>query len=133
MPPRISEHTEQSRFFAVLRRLKHPWAQYAFAIPNGFLDSKSKRIRAWREGVLSGTPDVFIPFPSNGFCGLFLEFKAQGGTLSEAQREFLAYARSAGYKAEVVFSLRQALEVLKGYAEDGSLEPAEFVGRPKAS
>jgi len=34
-----------------------------------------------------------------------------------AQKEFLAYARSVGYKAEVVFSLREALEVLKGYAE----------------
>lgn len=117
MASRISEHTEQSRFFAVLRRLKQPWAQYAFAIPNGFLDSKAKRIRAWKEGMLSGTPDVFIPFPSKGFHGLFIEFKAHGGTLSMAQKEFLAYARSVGYKAEVVFSLREALEVLKGYAE----------------
>jgi hypothetical protein len=114
-----SEHLEQSRFFAVLRRLKQPWAKYAFAIPNGFLDSKSKRIRAWREGMLSGTPDVFVPLPSKGFHGLFIEFKAQGGTLSMAQKEFLAYARSTGYKAEVVFSLRQALEVLKDYAEPG--------------
>jgi hypothetical protein len=57
--------------------------------------------------------------PSKGFHGLFIEFKAQGGTLSMAQKEFLAYARSVGYKAEVVFSLRQALTVLKDYAEPG--------------
>lgn len=112
-----SEHTEQSRFFAILRRLKHPVAPYAFAIPNGFLDSKSKRIRAWKEGVLSGAPDVFIPFPAKGFHGLFLEFKKDGGRVSEAQSSFLNYAHSVGYKAEVVFSLREALQTLKDYIE----------------
>lgn len=117
MAPRVKEHTEQSRFFAVLRRLKHPVAPYAFAVPNGFLDTKSKRIKAWREGVVAGTPDAFIPFPSNGFHGLFLEFKAKGGTLSLPQKDFLNYARSTGYKAEVVFSFKEALSVLKDYLE----------------
>jgi hypothetical protein len=117
MPKRVSEHTEQSRFFAVLRRVKHPVAPYAFAVPNGFLDTKSKRIRAWKEGMVSGVPDAFIPFPSNGLHGLFIEFKAKGGTLSLPQEEFLNYARSVGYKAEVVFSLREALTVLKDYLE----------------
>lgn len=119
MAPRVSEHTEQSRFFAVLRRLEaqYPQLKWAFAIPNGFLDSKSKRIRAWREGVVSGVSDVFIPWPHKGFCGLFLEFKASGGRVSDTQAEFLATVRSRGYKAEVVYSLRQALEVLKDYIE----------------
>jgi len=117
MASRVSEHTEQSRFFAVLRRIKHPVAPWAFAIPNGFLDTKAKRIRAWKEGVLSGVPDIFIPFPSNGLHGLFIEFKAKGGTLSLPQKEFINYARSTGYKAEVVFSLREALSVLKDYLE----------------
>lgn len=92
-------------------------APYAFAIPNGFLDTKSKRIRAWKEGMVSGVPDVFIPFPSNGLHGLFIEFKAKGGTLSIPQEAFLNYARSTGYKAEVVFSLKEALQVLKAYLE----------------
>lgn len=92
-------------------------APYAFAIPNGFLDTKAKRIRAWREGVVSGAPDTFIPFPSKGFHGLFIEFKAKGGALSIGQDSFLNYARSTGYKAEVVFSLKEALLVLKNYLE----------------
>lgn len=97
--------------------MKHPVALWAFAIPNGFLDTKSKRIRAWKEGVLSGVPDTFIPFPSKGFHGLFIEFKAKGGAISMPQEAFLNYARSTGYKAEVVFSLREALQVLKEYLE----------------
>jgi hypothetical protein len=117
---RPSEHLEQSRFFAVVRRLehKHPELKWAFAIPNGFLDSRSKRIRAWQEGVTSGVSDVFVPFPSQGFHGLFLEFKRQGGRVTSAQQEFLNTVRSRGYKAEVVFGLREALEVLLAYLQN---------------
>jgi len=114
-----SEHLEQSRFFAVLRRMEpaYPGLRGAFAIPNGFLDTKSKRIRAWQEGVVSGVPDVFIPWPHKGFHGLFLEFKKPGGRVTKAQEEYLALMASRGYKAEVVFGLRQALKVLKEYIE----------------
>jgi hypothetical protein len=112
-----SEHTEQSQFFGILRRLDHPAAQWAFAIPNGFLDTKSKRIRAWQEGMLSGVPDIFVPYPVRGFHGLFLEFKAQGGRVTKAQEDFLNYAHSVGYKAALVFGLREALEVFKEYIE----------------
>ena len=114
-----SEHQEQSRFFAVVRRMaeKDHRLQGAFAIPNGYLDSKSKRVRAWQEGVLSGVPDIFIPWPSGGHHGLFLEFKALGGTVSEAQKVFIDLVAPRGYKAQVVFGLRQALEVLKEYLE----------------
>ncbi len=119
MVSRTSEHQEQSRFFAVIRRMaeKDHRLQGAFAIPNGFLDSKSKRVRAWQEGTLSGVPDIFIPWPSRGHHGLFLEFKALGGTVSKAQKVFLALASSRGYKAQVVFGLREALEALKDYLE----------------
>lgn len=114
---KTTEHIEQSRFFAVLRRMEplYPQVRGAFAIPNGFLDTKSKRIRATREGVLSGVPDVFIPWPTGGFHGLFLEFKKPGGRVTQAQEEYLNLMRSRGYKAQVVFGLREALEALKEY------------------
>jgi hypothetical protein len=115
----VSEHTEQSRFFAILRKLEasRPELKWSFAIPNGFLDTKSKRIRAWREGVTSGVSDVFIPIPSRGHHGLFLEFKRQGGTATKDQLEFIATMASRGYKAQLVFSHLEALRVLKDYLE----------------
>jgi hypothetical protein len=114
----MSEHSEQAKFFAVLRRLPHPVSRWGFAVPNGFLDSKSKRIRAWKEGVVSGISDVFIPFPSKGHHGLFLEFKAPGGRVSLAQEEFLAYAHSTGYKAQVVYSYQEGLKALMEYLNE---------------
>lgn len=114
---RRSEHIEQSQFFGLLRAMEasDPRLKGAFAIPNGFLDTKSKRIRAWEEGVLSGVPDIFLPYPSRGHHGLFLEFKSEKGRVTQAQQEYLNLARSRGYRAEVVFGLRHALEVLGDY------------------
>lgn len=120
----VSEHLEQARFFAVIRRMalsaKRPelkGLELAFAIPNGFLDSKSKRIRAHREGVLSGVPDVFIPIPSKGFHGLFLEFKRQGGRVTKAQASFINSVAHRGYKAQVVFSCQEALYATMDYLD----------------
>lgn len=95
--------------------MKHPAAQGAFAIPNGFLDSKSKRIRAWKEGMTSGVSDIFIPWPNKGHHGLFLEFKKEGGRVTKAQEDFINLMRSRGYKAEVAFGLKQALEIFVEY------------------
>jgi hypothetical protein len=117
-----NEHTIQSRFFAIVRRV-YPDLM-AFAVPNGFLRTESMRIRAWREGCLSGTPDVFVPMPSKGSKGskgahgLFLEFKTPRGKVSPAQQTFLNTVESRGYQVAVVRSLKEALSVLKEYLEN---------------
>lgn len=118
--PKPSEHTEQSQFMSVLRRLesRHPGLRWAFAVPNGFLDTKGKRLRAWREGMTAGVSDIFIPLPSKGFHGLFLEFKKDGGTLTKPQKAFIADMRARGYKAEVAYGFRQGLEILRDYIHE---------------
>jgi hypothetical protein len=119
-PEETSEHEEQSKFMAILRTLPLDAAKGVFAIPNGFLRTKAMRIRAWREGVHPGVPDVFIPFASKGFHGLFLEFKSLKGTLSKPQTEYLNLARARGYKAEVVRSAEHALRVFSEYIQDAT-------------
>lgn len=36
----------------------------------------SRRVDAWAKGYLSGQPDLLVLAPSNGFCGLAIEFKS---------------------------------------------------------
>lgn len=119
-PEETSEHEEQAKFMAILRTLPLDAAKGAFAIPNGFLRTKAMRIRAWREGVHPGVPDIFIPFASKGFHGLFLEFKSPKGTLSKPQTEYLNLARARGYKAEVVRGAEHALRVFSEYIENAN-------------
>jgi len=113
------EHTEQSRFFAILRRLKHPAAEWTFAIPNGFLLDKGLRIKAWREGMTAGVWDVFVPWPAQGHHGLWIEFKSPKGTLSPTQVQFHNSMAPRGYKLTVCRSYRDALR-----------EFCEYVGIP---
>lgn len=112
-------------FFGLLRKLPIPCARWTFAIPNGYLDSKSKRIRAWQEGVVAGVSDVFVPYPSPPYAGLFLEFKAAKGRPTDAQVEFLTYANAVGYKAVVVYSYQEAIRELVVY-----LGPSAFPRAP---
>lgn len=123
------EHNEQAKFFAVLRLLakKDSRLEWAHAIPNGFLRTKSMRIRAWSEGVTSGISDVFIPFPSNGFHGLYIEFKSPTGTLSKPQAEFLDCMASRGFKTQVARSCQEALVALRDYLEPGKSDEPEGI------
>lgn len=131
------EHTEQSRFFAILRRLKHPAAEWTFAVPNGFLMDKGLRIKAWREGATAGVWDVFVPWPTEqapqtsgaagaaggpegpegvkGYHGLWIEFKSPKGTLSMPQVRFANSMAPRGYKLVVVRSYREALRAFCEY------------------
>jgi hypothetical protein len=103
---------------AILRTLTVDAARGVFAVPNGFLRTESMRLRAWREGVHPGVPDIFIPFASKGFHGLFIEFKSARGTLTKAQNDYLNLARARGFKAEVARSAEQALKIFSEYLSD---------------
>lgn len=78
-------------------------------------------------GQVTGFPDLLIlPFSSVG--AFFLEVKAEGGRLSEAQKEVHAALRVLGYRVAVVRSIEDAREALVefgvGFREKG-FSPAE--------
>ena len=110
-----SEHWHQSTFFDVIRKLDHPATEVTFAVPNGFLRTKSMRLRAWKEGMLSGVADVVVPYPARprgrapGAHGLFIEFKVVPNTLSAAQNAFRRRVEALGYVYAVAYSWQEAL------------------------
>lgn len=56
-----------------------------------------------RMGMTRGVVDVFLPIVRNGYSGLYIEMKRSNGVpshLSASQKEFLAFAREQGYRAE---------------------------------
>lgn len=81
-------------------------------------------------GTLAGYPDIW------GYCDLgefFLEVKAEGGRLSEAQREFRdRYIRLGGQRYAVVRSIEDAREALFNWGiqtqEAGSLVRLPVMG-----
>lgn len=96
-----------------------------FAIPNGGLRNKVQASRLKAEGVKPGVPDTFLPFPSGGYAGLWIEFKKpgtekkKGGGLSQEQAEFREYLESAGYSYKVAYHYLQAINFTLDYLSLG--------------
>lgn len=73
--PTPTEHEEQVTLFAWFR-MRHA-GMLMYAIPNGGARSSITGARLRDEGVLAGVPDIFLPCPSGGKHGLYIEMKRQ--------------------------------------------------------
>ena len=73
-----------------------------------------KRIKA--DGMITGWPDLTVVGPE-GLVG-FLEVKAPGGKLSEAQKEIARMLTDMGHTWAVVMSQDAAVEILKHWGWD---------------
>jgi hypothetical protein len=121
----MSEHDEQAAVISWARHSAglYPCFAWLHAIPNGAQygsDRKLASIQAGRmraEGLTPGICDLFLPWPSRGFHGFYVEMKAPGklSQVRDGQRDFMAYADEAGYLCQVHDSADSAIEALKWY------------------
>ena len=123
-PPKPSkgkdlEHKHQATFISIVRRMNSVAGRKTYSCPNGFLRSKSMRIRAWQEGVVAGVWDVHVPIPmwDKGYCGLYIEFKAGTNTLSPEQKDFQRELEPLGFRFEVVYSWQEAIKAFCDYLD----------------
>ena len=86
-----------------------------FAIPNGGLRNISVAVKLKLEGVRPGVPDLFLPYPSNGYHGLFIELKNEKGRPTKEQIDWVEYLSASGYKAEIVYGWIEASEFIADY------------------
>ena len=95
-----SEYAEQAELikWARARGGKIKCLLFLHSSLNGEALTKGQRIKAIRGGLLSGVPDLFLPYPSGSFHGLFIEMKTRQGRQSIKQRAFQEYVESVSYK-----------------------------------
>lgn len=106
--------------------------KWVHAIPNGGSRGDDEKTRAIRggmlkaEGVRNGVADVFLPWPSGGFMGLYIEMKKPSlkpvkptskGGLSDDQIEFGADMKEVGYGWICCYSWEDAARVTRDYLE----------------
>lgn len=112
------EHTEQVALFrwAALTSRRLPQLKLLYAIPNGGHRHKAVAAKLKAEGVKSGVPDVFLPVPSGGFHGLYIEMKRRkGGTVSAEQKRWIEALGDQGYLVEVCKGWESAVAVIEDY------------------
>lgn len=66
-------------------------------------------------GVKKGVSDIFIPRANQDYHGLWIELKAQRGTLSRHQENFITQMRNENYFADVAFGANAAIEIIKAF------------------
>lgn len=118
------ESGEQKAVFvwAALNLSRYPQLKWLHAIPNA---NSHKQVA---EGVRSGISDIMLPYPTTShddrmFAGLYIEMKTESrrnqknGGLSDDQVDFINYAKSVGYRAEVCYGWQAAIAVIEDYLE----------------
>lgn len=113
-----SESSEQRRLmeWAELNRQKYPMLRVLHSCPNGGLRHPAVAAQLKAEGVKPGVPDLFLPFPSNGYNGMFLEMKRRvGGRLSDEQKLWRNMLSEYGYLVVVAAGWEVAKDAIIEY------------------
>ena len=112
---KMSEHNIQVQVCHYLDFLQNRFHFRYFAIPNGGARNAITGKMLKDEGVKKGVPDLFIPFYSLGFYGLFIEMKTAKGKLSKEQNEWLDYLKTQNFRSVVCYSFEDARKEIDYY------------------
>lgn len=117
IPLKSSEDEQQQLLFewaaTQINRLRG--IEMMFAIPNGGHRHIRVAMKLKRTGVKPGVMDVFLPFASGKYHGLWIEMKWGKNKTSEAQDRYLQYLKEAGYMAGVCYSWQDAAKLIESY------------------
>lgn len=111
-----SEDHEQKQLIQWCRT--DPRLQFIFHIPNENTAGIKWGIRNRQLGVKSGVPDLFLPIPSQGYHGLFIEMKTKHGKTSDNQDKWIQALTGFGYLAVVCHGWEEARDCLLNYLQD---------------
>ena len=115
----VSEHEAQAAViaWANLYEEQYPALKLLHANPNGGHRHVVVGMRMKREGVKRGVPDLHLPWPAQGYHGLWIEMKVGKNTLTDEQKWWLEQLNEAGHLAVVRWGMEAAKEEIVKYLE----------------
>ncbi len=124
MSKRISEATHQKDFVFYVRRAEKVVPRITgnaqmirmTAPCNGLpVRHPGHKVEAKKMGMMPGVPDLIISHPRKGYHGLFIEMKAENGSVSALQAAYIDDLNSEGFRAVVCFGFAEAMEVFNDF------------------
>jgi hypothetical protein len=114
----MSHPTESQEQIAVIDFIKFQYPEllpFTIHIKNErktsfYMGALNKRL-----GVLKGTPDLFIAWPTDRHHGLFIEMKSVKGRPTVEQKEFIDRANEKGYYATIAYGADEAINTIRKY------------------
>jgi hypothetical protein len=116
----IKEGSEASVQAAVIQyiKAKYPTALYC-ASAGGVRTSYTQAARMKATGYKRGFPDLGIYEPRNGYSGLFIELKKEGGYPSPEQKAWISELTKRGYCAYICKGFDEAQRAIDNYFFEG--------------
>lgn len=113
--PRPKEDSEQQAVIEFCELARIPIVH----IPNEGKRTAAYAARLKAMGLRKGFPDLFIPRPLKGYCGLFIELKRDRYTHpTKEQMDWICYLNGAGYKALICYGAAAAIREIQTYFRD---------------
>ena len=116
------EAWEQEQVFLWRDKMKqqYPILALMHSSGNGLRLTPGTAVKAKKQGLTKGIPDIFLPAPTtteHGDCyGLFIELKRKtGGKVSPEQIIMLKALNAQGFLAVVCYGADEAIETIKDY------------------
>lgn len=116
------ESEEQEKVFSWINanKKKYPELALAHASLNGVKLSPGAAVKAKKQGMVAGVPDIFLPVAMSiereDYYGLFIELKRiKGSKVSPEQKLFMAALENQGYQCSVCYGADEAIETIKQY------------------
>ncbi len=117
MKLKSSESAEQEVVveWASWHTARYPCLKWLHHVPNGGYRNKAEGARLKNQGVTPGISDLHLPYPNNGYHGLYIEMKYGKNKPTNDQKEFLKYAKEQGYAVALCYNAAEAIAVIKRY------------------
>ena len=116
-----SEDTEQIAVitWAQWNMQRYPELELLHHVPNGGSRNKAEAVKLKQMGVKAGVPDLHLPVPKAGFCGLYIEMKYGKNKPTQAQNEWLDALREQGYFTAVCYGFYETVNTIRQYLQGG--------------
>jgi hypothetical protein len=112
----LSEHCEQVALIDWCHSHTDKRLQLIYAHLNGIRTTLGNAIKHKNAGAKKGIPDLFLPVPSGGFHGMYIEMKKEkGGTISSEQKVWISLLKQQGYEAIVCRGADEAKQAIENY------------------
>lgn len=118
------ESEEQEKVFSWVNsnKKKYPELALCHASLNGVKLSPGAAVKAKKQGMVAGVPDILLPIKEPNdmtltpYSGLFIEMKRQKKSIiSSEQKIFMAALENQGYKCQVCYGADEAIQTIKDY------------------
>lgn len=120
------ESEEQEKVFSWINanKKKYPELALCHSSLNGVKLSPGAAVKAKKQGMVAGVPDILLPVPRDAsqgiyhsdYYGLFIELKrVKGSKVSVEQKLFIAALEDQGYMCKVCYGANEAIETIKNY------------------